>query len=188
MMGKDNFQASHGWVCNFKKQYGKRVLSPAGEKVSSDVPAFESFKTEFQTEITKKGLNHEQVYNVDESGLYWKSLPRSTSVLAGGKEAPGQKISKERLTLFPCSNAAETHKLWMSVIGKSKNPRPFKNFILLVKYFSEKSVWMNRQIFLDWFPEFVLSVRNHLKSINVPQRAILLLEMPWSSGSRRPRK
>lgn len=65
----------------------------------------------------------------------------------------------------------------MSVIGKSKNPRPFKNFVLSVKYFSQKSVWMNRQIFLDWFQnEFVSSVRNHLQSINLPQRAILLLD------------
>lgn len=53
-------------------------------------------------EITEKGFSHEQVYNVDESGLYWKSLPRKTLVLAGEKEAAGQKISKERLTFFQC--------------------------------------------------------------------------------------
>jgi len=46
-----------------------------------------------------------------------------------------------------------------------------------VKYFSPKSAWMNRQIFLDWFHnEFVSSVRNHLKSINLPQKASLLLD------------
>lgn len=46
-----------------------------------------------------------------------------------------------------------------------------------MKYFSQKSAWMNRQIFLDWFHnEIVSSVRNHLQSINLPQRAILLLD------------
>lgn len=48
MMGNDNFQASDGWVCNIKKRYGIRMLSLAGKKVSGDVPAFESFKTQFQ--------------------------------------------------------------------------------------------------------------------------------------------
>lgn len=177
MIGNDNFQASSGWVWNFKKRFGIRVLSLTGEKVSSDDNAFELFKTKFQNEISEKGFNREQVYNVDESGLYWKSLPRKTLVLAGEKEAPGRKISKERITFFPCANAAGTHKLRMAVIGKSKNPRPFKNFVLPVTYFSQKSAWMNRQIFLEWFHnDFVTSVRNHLKAINLPQKAILLLD------------
>lgn len=98
-MGNDSFQARNGWVCNIKKRYGIRVLSLEGKKVSGDVPAFESF-IPVSKEITEKGFSHEQVYNVDESGLYWKSLPRKTLVLAGEKEAAGQKISRA-LNLFP---------------------------------------------------------------------------------------
>lgn len=56
MMGNDNFQARSGWVCNIKKQYGIRVLSLDGKKVSGDEPPFESFKTQFQKKSQKKAF------------------------------------------------------------------------------------------------------------------------------------
>jgi len=58
-----------------------------GEKLSSDESDFESFKTEFQKEIAEKGLNREQVYNVDESGLYWKSLPKKNTCFGARKRS-----------------------------------------------------------------------------------------------------
>lgn len=135
------------------------------------------FIDEFQNEVEENGLNREQVYNVDESGLFWKSLPKKTLALAGEKDAPGRKVSKERLTFFPCSNAAGTHKLQLAVIGKSKKPRCFKNCVLPVKYYSQKNAWMSKNIFKEWFHnEFVPQVKEYLKKIGLPQKALLLID------------
>lgn len=77
-------------------------------------------------------LDEEQVYNADESAAFWRVLPGMTWVHANEKSAPGRKISKDRVTFMPCSNAAGTHNLPLLVIGKSANPRSFKNFDLPV--------------------------------------------------------
>lgn len=42
----------------------------------------------------------------------------------------GTKLIKDRLTIATSSNADETHKLPLFVIGKSKKPRAFKNINL----------------------------------------------------------
>lgn len=80
------------------------------------------------------GLTGDQVYNEDESGLFWKLLPRKSYVHQNEANAPGFKVPKVRITILPCSNANGTHKLKLLVLGKTKNPRPFKNVNLPVTY------------------------------------------------------
>ena len=53
--------------------------------------------------------------------------------------------------MFACSAAGE--KLKPLVIGKSKNPRCFKNVRignLPVHYMANKKAWMTSQIFCEW--------------------------------------
>ena len=68
----------------------------------------------------------------------------------------------------------------MILIGKSANPRCFKNInkdALPVKYCAQKSAWMNSSIFSDWFINiFVPSVKKYLHDKNLPVKAILLLD------------
>ena len=79
-----------------------------------------------------------------------------------------------------CSNATGNHKLPLVLIGKSVNPRCFKNInkdALPVKYCAQKSAWMNSSIFSDWFINiFVPSVKKYLHDKNLPVKAILLLD------------
>lgn len=80
------------------------------------------------------------------------------------------------LTFFPFSNAAGTHTLQLVVIGKSKNCC-FKNCVLPVKYYSQNNAWMSKDIFKEWLHnEFVLQVKEHLKKIGLPQKALLLID------------
>ncbi len=60
----------------------------------------------------------DQVYNCDETGLYFRLLSRKTLASASEKSAPGMKASKDRVTLMACSNATGTHKLRLVIIGK----------------------------------------------------------------------
>ena len=57
------------------------------------------------------------------------------------KMAPGRIISKDRVTINVCANAAGSIKLPLQLIGKSLRPRAFKNIKnenLPVKYFAQK--------------------------------------------------
>jgi hypothetical protein len=51
------------------------------------------------------------VFNVDETGLYWKEMPDRTYVSIEEKTAPGFKAAKDRLTLLLGGNAEGDFKL-----------------------------------------------------------------------------
>ena len=67
----------------------------------------------------------------------------------------GGKHSKLRLTVLLCCNMSGNHKLRPLVIGKSKNPRCFKNARSLpCPYESSKRAWITRDLFAKWVVEF----------------------------------
>ena len=71
------------------------------------------------------GYEPRNVYNGDETGLFFRVLLSKTLTVRGDK-CTGGKLSKERLTLFICANmTGETEK--PVVFGKSACPRPFRN-------------------------------------------------------------
>lgn len=70
--------------------------------------------------MNELGLCQDQLYNADESGLYWKKVPEKTFVSSLEKTAPGSKMEKQRLTFMCCLNASGSHKLKLFVIGKAK--------------------------------------------------------------------
>lgn len=117
------------------------------------------------------------MYNADESGLFWKVLPNKTLAHSGEKSAPGRKVSKERITFMPCSNASGSHKLKLLVLGKSMKPRAFKNVHIPVSYKGQRRAWVTREIFIEWFHnEFVPSVRRKMKELSLSPEAILILD------------
>ncbi|KAL4103997.1 hypothetical protein QTP88_019310 [Uroleucon formosanum] len=171
------FKACKGWLDNFKKRHGIRRLKISGEKLSSKVDCIEPFQKDFEQLVIQKKFNAEQMYNADESRLFWRILPDQTLVLSTEKAAPGRKIMKERVTFEPCANATGNHKLRLLVVGKAQKPRAFKSVALPVCYRGQKNAWVTRDLFLDWFDnEFVPSVHRHLSSINFPMEAVLLLD------------
>jgi hypothetical protein len=92
------------------------------------------------------------VLNMDETSLFWKLTPNRTLTTMPGS---GGKKSKDPITLaFTCSTTREKLQPW--VIGKSKNPRCFKNInrsLLHIKYRYNKSKWMTGLIieeYLRW--------------------------------------
>lgn len=175
--GKDTFVASRGWVLNFKKRHGLRHLKICGEKLSNDVSAVVPFIKKLSEIIQRKGLIPTQIYNADESGLFWKILPEKTLVHSKEMTAPGRKSSKERLTFLACANGDGSHKLKLLVIGKAKNPRAFKNATLPVEYTNSSNAWMTSQIFKEWFQHsFVKQVKLFLNNQNLPEKALLLID------------
>lgn len=177
ILEKEDFRASDGWLDKFKRRFGIRLLTLTGERLSCDLESVEPFIEKFKSKVEELGLGPDQIYNADESGLFWRLLPKKTFVHKAEASAPGRKLAKDRLTFMPCANASGTHKLQLLVIGKSKNPRPFKNVQLPVYYTNQKKAWMNQNIFTNWFQEkFVPEVKFFLNKQNLPQKALLILD------------
>jgi len=101
----------------------------------------------------------EDVYNLDETGLFYRLGPNST--LASGS-IYGLKRSKERISIALCCNASGTDKQKSLVIGKFARPRCFgKTFDpkIYVDYTFNKKAWMTSSVFQDWLKQFDKSMR-----------------------------
>ena len=93
-----------------------------GEKVSADVSAVEPFKDELQEVLEREQLTLDQLYNCDETGLFYRMLPNKTLAGRSEKDTSPMKKQKERVTLMSCSNATGMHNPAFDVdrqIGKS---------------------------------------------------------------------
>ena len=175
------FQAKDGWKWRFVQRHGIHCLAEHGEKESADRPEADDFVTTFRQFVKDENLTSEMLFNCDETGLNFRLLPRKTLATAAEKNVSGTKLSKERVTLNVCSNAAGTCKIPLQMIGKSQRPRCFRNVqpdLIPVDYTGQKSAWMTTAIFIKWFHETVVpKVREHMTSIGVvPARACLLLD------------
>ena len=108
------------------------------------------------------------------------SLCNKTLVSSREKVAKGFKKPKDRVTLMACANATGSIKFPLVFIHKSKNPRCFKHIDkndLPVKYYAQKSSWMDSAIFKGWFKDkFVPQCRKFLKDKGLAEKAILLLD------------
>jgi len=92
----------------------------------------------------------EDVYNMDETGLFYR-MNTDKTLHFKGERCEGGKQSKERITVAVCANMAGTDKLPLLVVGKFQNPRCFKNVNTLpVQYYANKKAWMLSDIFKKW--------------------------------------
>lgn len=179
--GDAAFKASSGWLDRFKHRHGIRQLNIEGEKMSAaSTETVDAYKKKFKQMVEQNGLTRDQVYNADESGLYYKALPTKTLAALSEKYAPGYKMQKQRVTAMVCANASGNNRIPLLLIGTAKNPRCFKNVnmkALPVNYYAQKNAWMTQSIFTDWFHNvFVPNVRRDLISKNLPPKAILVLD------------
>uniref|UniRef100_A0A1B6LJJ7 HTH CENPB-type domain-containing protein n=1 Tax=Graphocephala atropunctata TaxID=36148 RepID=A0A1B6LJJ7_9HEMI len=170
-----SFKASNGWLRNFKARQGIRELDLSGEKLSADPKAAENFIETFK--IESASYDPEFVYNADETGLNWKALPKTTLASKRESSAPGHKVSKDRVTTLNCGNSTGNHRLPLLMIGKSKNPRAFKNVKKLpVIYKNQKKAWMTAALFTEWFHDvFIPEVKRYQKALGKEGSKVLLL-------------
>ena len=80
-----------------------------GEIKSADTAGAEAFLPEFQKWVNEYGYTDSQIYNTDESAVYYRILPNRTLALEKNKTAhQGHKIIKDRVTVLFCVNRAGT--------------------------------------------------------------------------------
>lgn len=141
-----DFTASNGWIDRFKKRHNVVYKAICGESKSVDLETVEHWK---ETQLPEKiaGFDPKNVFNADETGLFFNVLPDKTFSYKGEK-CHGGKLSKQRITVLLLANADGSEKFPLLVIGKAKKPRCFKNIKKLpTKYEANTKAWMTSTFF-----------------------------------------
>ncbi|GIY62867.1 hypothetical protein CDAR_122691 [Caerostris darwini] len=179
---EESFKASRGWFENFKKRSGIHSVVRHGEAANSDMKAAEDYIKTFSDLIKAQGYISQQVFNCDETGLFWKKMPNRTYITAEEKMMPGHKPMKDRLTLALCANASGDCKIKPLLVYHSENPRAFKSHKILkeklqVMWRSNPKAWVTRKFFVEWVNlGFGPTVKKYLQENNLPVQALLILD------------
>ena len=106
--GPSPFRASRGWFDRSKKRYGLHNVKLTGEHASADHEAAETFPAQLTQLIEDNGYVPEQVFNADETGLFWGKINAHKNFQLEAREdleASWFKAAKDRVFLRLCANA-----------------------------------------------------------------------------------
>lgn len=141
------FKNSKGWLQKFKKRNSFQLKKLYGETCEVNETDLLPFLKVFQEKSKIYSLDH--IYNMDETGLFYKLIPSKTVTK---KIRKGHKLIKDRFSVSLCSNFTGSHKCKPLIIGKFAKPRCFKDFDLdkHVCYENSARAWMTSDIFKKW--------------------------------------
>ena len=147
-LGHTDCKLSGGWLDRFKQRHGIVFKTMSGEAASAkDIDT-----SEWEATLQKilEDYNPRDIFNADETGLFYKCLP-SKSLTFQGQACSGQKAPKERVSLLCAANMDGSEKLQLLMIGKFGQPRCFKSIRTLpVTYRHNKKAWMTSSLFTEW--------------------------------------
>jgi hypothetical protein len=142
------------WLTLFYKRNDIRSIRINGERASVPIN-YDELMDPIRELIQEKAIPPSRIFNMDETGLFYRSFPKST-LAQGFDDGAGAKEDKSRITLLLSVNGDGSERsVW--VIGKSKTPRGFSEDFLRennVKYFYNKTAWMTKTIFAKILKEF----------------------------------
>ncbi|GBL81922.1 Tigger transposable element-derived protein 6 [Araneus ventricosus] len=141
--------ASNGWIDRFEKRNNLYIKSICGESGSVDIEIVQLWKENTLPNLLKDCIPRD-IFNADETGLFFNLLPDKTLTVKGENCQEG-KFPKMRLTVLLCTNADGSEKLTPLVIGRAKKPRCFKNVkSLSTDYTWNKKARMTQSVFEDF--------------------------------------
>jgi hypothetical protein len=106
-LNTDNFSVPNGWVSRFKDRHGLVFKKLAGEKAEVSVESTDAWLESLAFLLW--GYELCDVYNADETGLFFKVLPGRTLAYKG-ESCHGGKHSKDRLNVLLCVNSDGSDK------------------------------------------------------------------------------
>lgn len=124
---EDTSTITMSWIERFKERYGINRIRKAGESAGVDQEAVRIWK-EGKLEAILQKYPPSDIYNADETGLFWMMLPENSLGFAG-QAHHGKKQPKTRVTVLVGANMDGSDKLPLLIIGKSMKPRAFKKFV-----------------------------------------------------------
>ncbi|XP_064461904.1 tigger transposable element-derived protein 4-like [Ornithodoros turicata] len=145
----EGFSCSDGWLDRFRKRHGLVYRSIVGVSADVDDAACTDWRSSRLKDLMEE-YDAVNIYNVDETALYYQLIPQKTLTFSGDA-CTGGKHSKVRVTVLVGANMTGSDKLKLLVIGKSKSPRCFKNVRTLpATYAANSKAWMTQALFKQW--------------------------------------
>ena len=102
----EGFKASNGWLGSWKGRYNVKQYKRCGEGADFYEEVVDGYRNRIPSIIL--GKNETDMFNCDETGLFYHAMPDKT-LAQKGDAVKGGKLAKERLTvLFCCSASGES--------------------------------------------------------------------------------
>ncbi|KFD62404.1 hypothetical protein M514_00894 [Trichuris suis] len=139
------FTASRGWFERFKKRSKLHNVQMTGEAASADKEAAAVYPPSLKKLIDERGYSSQQIFNVDETSLFWKRMPKRTYIAQEEKSAAGFEPVKDHITLLLGGNASGDLKLKPVAVYHSETPTAMKGYSkphLPVIWSSNKRGWI----------------------------------------------
>lgn len=164
-LGIDSFKCSDGWLYRFQQRHGISSLVICGDSAKVNEEDVNVWRETFKS--IKKNYSPKDIFNMDESGIFYNLLPQRTLDFKG-KKCHGGAQSKQRVTAVFACNSDGSEKLPVWIIGKAKNPRCFKNIDfskLNCLYTNQSNSWVDTPAFRKWVLELndrMVKQRRHI--------------------------
>ncbi|XP_068235475.1 tigger transposable element-derived protein 1-like [Palaemon carinicauda] len=177
----EEFKASRGWFEKFKRWTRIPSVVRHGEASSADTKPANDFVKKFEKIVEDKSYIEQQVFNCDETGLFWKKIPSQTYITAEEKKMPGHKPMKDQLTLDLCVNASLHCKIMLLLVYHPENRRTFKAHsihenMLHVLWRANSKALVTRHFFVEWVNlVFGLAIKKYLQEKNLPLKGLLCI-------------
>ena len=148
-----SFTYSNDWLRLFKAHNSIKQQMTVGESGSSNEASVLITRNTVPKLVEIFGLSN--MFNADETGLFWRRLPHRT--LASIKRK-GKKLSKDRFTIL-VTVCADGTKMVLLLVGIAKRPRSFpRNFDPYTSwgmpYYFNKTAWMTSEIWAQYLKHF----------------------------------
>jgi hypothetical protein len=190
----NDFKASNGFIDRFKSRNAIIFRTFHGEADGvPDIVCNDWINTKLPELV--KSYKPEDIFNGDEFGLFYRIPPNKSFTIKGQKFKTGKK-SKERISVFICSNMTGTEKLKPIAIGRAKQPRCFRGKQSLpIIYRNNTTSWMTTEIFTEFLQSLnrkmlkesrniALILDNCPSHVSLPLSNVKLIFLPPNTTSR----
>lgn len=151
LRGIAKFKASDGWLARWRWRYGVgKSVHLHGEAGDVDLEAAEKEMQALRDKLVEGGYAADHIFNMDETGLFYRAMPRRSFVLDGcdprlaGRGTKSLK-AKDRVTLVLCLNATGSCKIEPLMIGTAKLPYCFRDSPPPIHYTHQSNAWLDRE-------------------------------------------
>ena len=137
---------SNGWIQSFNKRNGLKQRLQHGESGDARMEGIEERLAAIKERIAAYNLC--DIYNMDETGLFYMMAPGKT---IGSRQIEGAKKDKTRITIAFTCNADGSDRFVPMFVGHAEKPRCFQKKTgeeLGFFYKSNKKSWMTSEFFL----------------------------------------
>ena len=160
-----NFSASNGWLEKFSRESAIQRSFKLHGQGSLDLAVNASAGMQ-DIRDTSSEYHIRNIYNMDESGLFYRMGPRMTYLTRDEDRSTtrGMEVQKHksRVSIVMCVNADGSHVLPVSYTGTASKPKCFKDarFIRMKQnYWTQSNGWMGSKGFLHWINTWYKEVK-----------------------------